>query len=166
MSALLVWAGVSGSGWPGILQGVVALGIGLAVAYGGVRVWIQSQARTYEKRVMADYPVLLIMVRLYLAIDDSPLDALTATVQLFASHGQRELQRIVADIRTGSVPPADAITASRQRIRPMPWGRLMDTLTQNWGRRLKADASGRWPPCSPPTAIRRHTSSPPASPWW
>ena len=140
VSALVVWASVSGSGWPGVLQGAVALGIGLVVAYGGVPVWIQSQARTYERRVMADYPVLLIMVRFYLAIEYTPLDALTATVPLLGPHGQRELQRILADIRTGSAAPADALTASRQRIRPMQWGRLMDTLAQNWGRRLKADA--------------------------
>lgn len=140
VSGLCAWAFLSGLRWPGGLAGVLALAIGLVVAYGGVPVWIQSQARTYERGVMADYPVLLIMVRFYLALDYPPLDALTATAPLLGPRGQREVRRILADIRTRSAHPADALTASRLRIRPMQWGRLMDTLAQNWGRRLTADA--------------------------
>lgn len=140
MTALLMAAALSGSGlvWPGVV--LIAAGTGVVVAYGGLPWWIQRQARQFRAGVMANYAIVLVMLRFYLALDYTPLDALTAIVPLLGIRGRRELRRILTDIRTGSRRPPEALAASRQRIQRMQWGMLMDTLAQNWGRRLRADA--------------------------
>lgn len=140
LSTLLVEGFLSGTPLPWFAQITAALVVGLGVAYGGLPWWLQRQARAYQAGVMVNYPLILVMLRFYLALDYTPLDALTATVPLLGVRGRKELQRILADIRTGTTDPGRALEASRIRIQRMQWSTLMDTLAQNWGRRLKADA--------------------------
>lgn len=139
LSALLAESGLSGTPLPWIVQCALALAAGLLVSYGGLPWWLQRQARQYQAGVMVNYPLILVMLRFYLALDYTPLDALTVIVPMLGVRGRKELQRILADIRTGT-DPAAALEASRRRIQRMQWSTLMDTLSQNWGRRLKADA--------------------------
>ena len=140
LSALLAESALSGTPLPWFAQVVIALTVGLILSYGGLPWWLQRQARQYRAGVMVNYPLILVMLRFYLSLDYTPLDALTATVPLLGVRGRKELQRILADIRTGTTDPALALEASRVRVQRMQWSTLMDTLAQNWGKRLKADA--------------------------
>ena len=138
-SMLVVLLVIAGAGWPWAIKGAVTLGAGGLVAWGLLPRWIQSQARRHRNGVMADYPVLLVMLRFYLSLDYGPLEALLATIPLLGKAGQRELRRILADVRTHTDSAPDAFTSSRQRISQMHWTTLMDALAQNWGRRLTTE---------------------------
>lgn len=138
-TALVVLMGIAGTHWPWPVMGGVALGSGGLVAWGLLPRWLQGQAQRHRRGVMADYPVLLVMLRFYLSLDYGIVDALTATAPLLGQAGKREVRRVLSDIHTQTQTGPDALSASRRRIDQMHWTMLMDALAQSWGRRLTTE---------------------------
>jgi hypothetical protein len=139
-STLMAWAVLAALHLPvGWALGAAGL-LGVGVAWGVVPWWVQRQAQDYRRAVMANYPLLLSMLRFYLGLDRSVPEALSAIVPLLGPRGRREVRRILADIRDGTTEAPAAFAASRARVDRMQWGILMDALAQNWGRRFTGTA--------------------------
>ena len=115
----------------------MALGVGLVALWQGPP-WIIRQMFGKRQRVLArDFPPLVLMLRIYLALGQPLAQALAATRPALSRLGQAEVNRLLAAIQRGD--PA-ALKAWAQRTGLSTYRLLADTLAQGWGQGLTADA--------------------------
>nr|WP_014107002.1 hypothetical protein [Sulfobacillus thermotolerans]AEP14339.1 putative type II secretion system protein [Sulfobacillus thermotolerans] len=116
---------------------VVLLGAGL-VAWKGPAWLIGQQFHTRQKFLARDFPPLVLMLRIYLDLDEPLPVALAHTRPALSRVGQLELNRLLSALQMGA--RHGALKSWARRTGLTPYALLADTLAQGWDQGLTAEA--------------------------
>lgn len=116
---------------------LIAAGVGAGAAWKGPAWWIGQQFRTRQAALARDFPPLVLMLRIYLALGEPLPDALRHTRPALSRVGQAELDRLVAALAMGI--RQSALKTWARRVSLTPYAILADTLAQGWDQGLAAD---------------------------
>ncbi len=139
IAALIAW-------WLALLVVVPALLISWRIA-GRM---VLNQYRIWQKKMVAELPELLAILRVHLDLGRTVPDALGAVLAGVRDPLRRDLERTLSDMALGPVQgsgdparPVDArraLTTLARRVDRLEFRTFTDTLVQAWGARLNGEA--------------------------
>ncbi|PSR19896.1 MAG: hypothetical protein C7B45_17665 [Sulfobacillus acidophilus] len=135
---LMAWAGGLllgldfGKGW------LLALGIGILLAWKGPAWVIHRRFLLWQSQLARDFPPLVLMLRIYLDLGEPLAEALGHARPALSRLGQEELDRLLSALQMGA--RQEALKAWARRTDLPAYGLLADTLAQGWDHGLSGDA--------------------------
>lgn len=139
---VLAMMGVAGAGgglvgWDLGHHGLIALLVGAGAAWKGPAWWIGQQFHSRQSALARDFPPLVLMLRIYLALGEPLPDALRHTRPALARVGQAELDRLTTALAMGRRQAA--LKTWARRVSLTTYALLADTLAQGWDQGLSAE---------------------------